>query len=278
MPRKRLRPILMFKQNIWRQTRGFGIFFWEPPQITVRQDSGSELSVSAALEGAESRLAAENVLVSPAAGDADGAAYPYAFDQGKSTGHRHKATTMGDDETAKPRLAGALDQLGRGHVEGGGGVGLVEGEFSRAGLGTVHLSEGNGNSGFINNRSGHHDPGSLGVSVRCMDHFPGLIRRYRPYRCFVLAEKAGVHLDRCLVFGRNVDILKNRVHRADDLALLAIDAHFRVNIKLRCPRLGVDTCYGANLHAGAVIGAQTGDDVGHRSLLCSESQISDDRF
>jgi hypothetical protein len=57
------------------------------------------------------------------------------------------------------------------------------------------------------------------------------------------------------MLGRYIDIFEDRVHWTDDLALLAIDANFRIDIKLRRAGFGVDASDGADIDAGAVVGA-----------------------
>ena len=99
-----------------------------------------------------------------------------------------------------------------------------------------------------------------------LDHRPGGIEGDRADGRFVLAEKSRVNFDRAGVFGGNVDVFEYRVHRADDLALLAIDADFRVDVELRRARLGVDARDRTNFDAGAVVGTKFGDDVGHGIL------------
>ena len=109
-----------------------------------------------------------------------------------------------------------------------------------------------------------------------MNHRPRHIERDRSDRRFVLAEKGGVDLDRCHVLGGNVDVFEDRVHRANDLALLAIDADFGIDVELRRAGRGMNARDRTHLDAGAVVGAQAGDDVGHQvSSLRSESHISD---
>ena len=50
----------------------------------------------------------------------------------------------------------------------------------------------------------------------------------------VLPEEAGVDVDGIRVLGWDIDVLEDRVHRANDLALLAVDAHVGIDIELWC--------------------------------------------
>ena len=63
--------------------------------------------------------------------------------------------------------------------------------------------------------------------------------------------------------GGNIDVFEYRVHRADDLALLAVDADFRIDVELRRAGFGVDASDRTDFDAGAVVGAKVGDDVRH---------------
>jgi hypothetical protein len=45
--------------------------------------------------------------------------------------------------------------------------------------------------------------------------------------------------------------------------LLTIDTYFGIDVELRGSRLGMDASHGADVHAGSIVGAQTGDDVRH---------------
>jgi hypothetical protein len=65
------------------------------------------------------------------------------------------------------------------------------------------------------------------------------------------------------VLGRDIDILEDRVHRADDLALLAVDAHVGIDVELRGAGPRMDTGDRAHLDAGAIVRAQLSDDVRH---------------
>src|SRR5262245_58118184 len=96
-----------------------------------------------------------------------------------------------------------------------------------------------------------------------MHHRPGGFHGNRPHSRFVLAEETGVDLDGGLMLRREVDIFEDRIHRANDLALLAIDTYFRVDVELRRTWLRVDTGDLTNLDTRSVVGAQTCDDVRH---------------
>src|SRR5262245_18139024 len=98
-----------------------------------------------------------------------------------------------------------------------------------------------------------------------MYHLPRSFYGNRPHCCFVLAKEGGVDLDGGLVLGRDVYIFEDRVHRTDDLTLLAIDTHFGIDIKLRSSGLRVDAGDWADFDARSIVGAQTGDDVRHCS-------------
>jgi hypothetical protein len=72
---------------------------------------------------------------------------------------------------------------------------------------------------------------------------------------------------------------EDRVDRANDLALLAVDTDFGVDVMLRGPRGGMDAGYRADIHARSIVGTQTGDDVGHSCPRSrSKSQIENLRF
>src|SRR4029077_14581919 len=92
---------------------------------------------------------------------------------------------------------------------------------------------------------------------------PGRFHRNRPHCRFVLTEEAGVDLDGGLMFSRDVYIFEDCIHRTHDFALLAIDAHFGIDVELRRPWLRMDAGDRADLDAGSVDGTQTGDDVRH---------------
>jgi hypothetical protein len=57
------------------------------------------------------------------------------------------------------------------------------------------------------------------------------------------------------MFRREVYIFEDRIHRADDLALLAIDTHFGVDVELRRARLRMDAGYRADLNTRSIVGA-----------------------
>jgi hypothetical protein len=57
------------------------------------------------------------------------------------------------------------------------------------------------------------------------------------------------------MLGGYIDVFENCVHRAHDLALLAIDADFRVNIKLRRAGFGVYASDGADIDASSIVSA-----------------------
>ncbi len=80
------------------------------------------------------------------------------------------------------------------------------------------------------------DADHLGVFLGGVNHLPRRVEGDRPDGRFVLAEEGGVDFDRCNMFGRNVDVFEDRVHRTDDLALLAIDTDFGVDVELRRAR------------------------------------------
>src|SRR6266536_1081120 len=105
-----------------------------------------------------------------------------------------------------------------------------------------------------------------------MHHLPGRFHGDRPDRRFVLTEEGGVDLDGGLMFGRDVYIFEDRVHRTDDFALLAIDAHFGIDVELGRPRLRMDAGDRADLDARSIVGAQTGDDVRHGLFFLSQVQ------
>src|SRR5262249_54084154 len=96
-----------------------------------------------------------------------------------------------------------------------------------------------------------------------MYHLPRRFHGNRSHRCFVLAKEGGVDLDGILVLGGDVYIFEDRVHRTDDLALLAIDTHFGIDIELRSSGLRVDAGDRTDFDARSIVGAQTGDDVRH---------------
>jgi hypothetical protein len=108
-----------------------------------------------------------------------------------------------------------------------------------------------------------------------MHHRPSLVKRNGTNRRFVFAEETRVDLDGGLVFGGNVNVFEDRVHRTDNLALLAIDADVGVNVELWGARGGMDTSDRANFHAGTIMGTETGNNVRHNPALRLESQITD---
>jgi len=151
-------------------------------------------------------------------------------------------------------------------VKGGCRVGLIEGKLCCPGLGPVHPPYGDGTAGFIHNRNSHRDPLSSRVGLHGIDHFPCLFHRNRTNIRFVLAKKTGVDLKGVLMLCRQVEINKNRVHRADDLALLTIDTHLRVDIELRRSGSGMNASYRAYIDAGPIVGTKLGDNVSHGGL------------
>src|SRR5262245_59713893 len=98
-----------------------------------------------------------------------------------------------------------------------------------------------------------------------MYHLPRRFHGNRPHCCFVLAKEGGIDLDGGLVLGRDVYIFEDRVHRTDDLALLAIDTHYGIDIELRSSGLRVDAGDRADFDTRSIVGAQTGDDLRHCS-------------
>src|SRR5262249_7673609 len=90
----------------------------------------------------------------------------------------------------------------------------------------------------------------------------GFERDRADYR-FVLAKEGGVDIERLHVLRGDVDVLEDRIDRADDLALLAIDAHVGIDIELRGARPSMDTGNRAHLDAGSIVRAQPSDDVRH---------------
>src|SRR5262249_5615377 len=82
----------------------------------------------------------------------------------------------------------------------------------------------------------------------------------------------GVDLDGGLVLGRDVYIFEDRVHRTDDLALLAIDTHFGIDIELRSSGFRVDAGDRADFDTCSIVGAQTGDDVRHSLIFLYQVQ------
>jgi hypothetical protein len=65
------------------------------------------------------------------------------------------------------------------------------------------------------------------------------------------------------MLGRNVNIFEDRIDRANDLALFAVDAYFRVDVELRRAWSRMNAGDRTDLHTSAVIGTQAGDDVRH---------------
>src|SRR6185436_5968661 len=115
--------------------------------------------------------------------------------------------------------------------------------------------------------------------VTGLNHRPCSIERHRADSGFVLTKKCRVDLNELGVLRGNVDVFENRVDRANDLALLAVDADLGIDIKLRRSRFRVDACNGADFDAGAVVGAKIGYDVRHgpRFARNSRLQIPDSR-
>jgi hypothetical protein len=95
------------------------------------------------------------------------------------------------------------------------------------------------------------------VIGQLLDRFPGL------------AEEGGVRLLGVYILVRQLDIQEDRLDRADDHALLALDADLRVDVELRRVIGGMDAGDGADLGARPVPDAELGDDVRHarRPLL-----------
>src|SRR5215510_7183454 len=98
-----------------------------------------------------------------------------------------------------------------------------------------------------------------------MYHLPRRFNGNRPHCCFILAKEGGVDLDGSLVLGWDVYIFEDRIHRTDDLALLAINTHLGIDIELRRSGLRVDAGDRADFDARSIVGAETGDDVRHCS-------------
>jgi len=220
--------------------------------------------MSGALQYSEGGLAAEDVLLRPAtAGHTDGAEDRAAVHDRNTAAFGHDATAVGNDKAAKPWSPRLRRQLCCGQVKGGRRVGLIEGKLCAPGSRLIHPPNGDGRAGLVDDRGRYCHPLSSRVGVSRLHHFPRLVEGNRPHCRFVFAKECGVDLDGGLMFGRDVDIFENRVHRANDLALLAIDADFRVDIELRGPGRGMNAGYRADLDAGAIVGTQTCNDVGH---------------
>src|SRR5205814_3954208 len=130
-------------------------------------------------------------------------------------------------------------------------------------LGAVHPPDGDGNTRFVDHRGRHRDPGAPRVRVRAMHHLPRRLDSDRTHHRLVPPKEARVDVDGLRVLDRDVHILEDRVHRAHDLALLAIDAHVRIDVELRGAGPGMDAGDRAHLDAGPIVGAETRDDVGH---------------
>jgi hypothetical protein len=65
------------------------------------------------------------------------------------------------------------------------------------------------------------------------------------------------------MLGGELGIEEDRVHRADDLTLLALDAHFGINVVLWSPREGMNAGDRADVDARPIICTQRGDNVRH---------------
>src|SRR6266700_3898255 len=87
--------------------------------------------------------------------------------------------------------------------------------------------------------------------------------RARADHRLVLPEEAGVEVDGVRMLDGDVDVLEDRIHGTDDLALLAVDAHVGIDVELRGAGPGMDASDRAHLDAGSVVGTQAGDDVRH---------------
>jgi len=116
---------------------------------------------------------------------------------------------------------------------------------------------------FIHDDSAHGQAHHLRVLMRRANHFPCCVEWNRTDRRFVLAKESGVDLDRRRMLGRNVDIFEDGIDRANDLALFAVDAYFRVDVELRRAWSRMNAGDRTDLHTSAVIGTQAGDDVRH---------------
>ena len=109
-----------------------------------------------------------------------------------------------------------------------------------------------------------------------VNHRPRCVEGYRTNGRFVFAEKGGIDFDRCHMLRRDVDVLEDRVHRTDDLALLAVDTDFGVDIELWRARSRMDAGDRTDLNASSVIGAQARNDVRH--FVLALLAIADLRF
>ena len=79
-----------------------------------------------------------------------------------------------------------------------------------------------------------------------------------------LAEERGVVFLGLEVLVRQLDVQEDRFDRADDHALLALDADVGVDVELWRLGRGVDAGHRTDLNARPVPDAKLGDDVGHR--------------
>src|SRR5262249_61264917 len=129
--------------------------------------------------------------------------------------------------------------------------------------GAVHPLDSDGYARLVDHGGRHRDPHAPGVLVRPVHHLPRGLESDRADHRLVLPEEAGVEVDRVRMLDGDVDVLEDRVHGTDDLALLAVDAHVRINVELRGARSGVDAGDRADLDAGTVVGTQAGVDVWH---------------
>ena len=107
-----------------------------------------------------------------------------------------------------------------------------------------------------------HPPG---VRLGLVDH---LHRRVRSESCSTallgLAEERGVLFLGVHVLVGQLDIQEDGIDRADDHALLALDADVRVDVELRRVGRAVDAGDRADLGARPVPDAELGDHVRHR--------------
>jgi hypothetical protein len=170
---------------------------------------------------------------------------------------------MRDDETLQPGLARLSREIGRREVKCGRGIGLADRELGRPRGGAVHPPDGDGNPRLVDDGRRHRNPHAPRVRVRTVHHLPCRLERDRTDYRFVLAKEGGVDIDGIHVLGGDVDVLEDRIDWADDLALLAVDAHVGIDVELRGARPGMDAGNRAHLDAGSIVRAQPSDHVRH---------------
>jgi hypothetical protein len=219
------------------------------------------------LEYTKGGLTAENIFIGlSSTGYANPTDNHHPVDDGNAAPCWEYAPSMRDHQAAHPGLPRLGRQLGCRYVKGSGGVGFIEGQISRSRFGSVHAPGGDQSAAFVHHGDTDFDTDSAGISVRGIDQLPSLVDGDRLHGGFVFAKERCVDFDGALVLGGNVHIFEDRIHRANYLALLAIDTDFGIDVELKRPGGCVDASDWTNLDAGSIVGAEARDNVRHSFL------------